>query len=666
MAKSPGINIIEKDTTPYTTTSSDTMLAVVGYASKGPVAKPTLISGKTKFIETFGTPASDNPHAGITAINAFDYTDKVLFYRITDGTETAAACVVVPTVYGTATFDNEASIIVDTDEVAQADDQYFVNKDTGLTITLSNGKVGTLAFKTPVSGPWAIESLFESLKTQLSLNPILYKDIKVELLSKKIVFTSLKIGVGISSVVPIAGAETNDLVKSLGGSAGLVITAASVTVGGLATDPARKCFLIKAKEKGSSTNLISVVKSSRKSPADQYTLIHKIEVFLNGKLKETFDNISFTTIPEGTGPDSFMLSADSSEYVTFTEAETGEAFPAFPYNFPDGEYILGASNYGTADVEYVDNTTPYTYRQGEDGVASSQTGVRTQFITAFAVDGDLGNSELYDFHVLVTPGFQDEVIQDAAVALADSRKDFIYIADTPINYSYKEAVNWHNGNDSARASQLVSSYAAVYAPWVKVTNPSTGEATWVPPSVVVSKKYLEIDKLYGPWAAPAGDNRGVLAGVSDYEYSASKAQRDELYGDPNTINPIVFFNTKGIEIYGEKTCLREEGKAMSRVHVRRLVIYVSKLLRKILDGFIYEPNSAATWARANERINSMLDVIRNAGGLSTYQVIIDGTNNTAESILENKMNVVVRLVPFGVVETIEVNLSVDMTGATIV
>ena len=662
MALSPGINITEKDITTYTTVSNDTMLAIVGYASKGPIGVPTLITSKTKFIETFGTPPENSPYSGITAYNAFNYTDRMVFYRITDGTESPAEAVVVPSIYAKISYATPATITGVTGEVGvdeQAEGDFIFESTTGLTITVGT-KVGTISFTTTANASMTRAELFELIKAQISLNPVLYKEVKVELTDNKIVFTALNPGMTPFTVVD-AGLESN-LHLSLGGDTADDLTEATPTT---IVATARKAFSIKAKELGSATNLISVVKSSRKSVTDKYTLIHTIKVYLNGKLKETFDNLVMSfSLTEGST--SFMRTiSDTSDYIEFAEADTTSTFPSY---FPDGTYNLGASNYGAIDVAYNASSAPeyYTYRQGTDGIPTDQTTVRSKYIAALAIDGDLGNDELYDFHLLTTPDTQDEVVQDAAIALAESRKDFMYIADTPFEYSYIDAINWHNGDDTYRTNQLVSSYAATYAPWVKITNPGNGEATWVPPSVVISSKLLEIDKLYGPWAAPAGDTRGVLTGVSDYEYSPSKAQRDDMYGDPNTINPIVFFNTKGIEVYGEKTCLREEGKAMSRIHVRRLVIFLAKLLKKSLDSFIYESNSPATWAKASERLNAILDGIRNKGGLSTYEVIVDNTNNDAQSILENAMNVIIKIVPFGAIESIEVVLSVDMTGATIV
>ena len=106
----------------------------------------------------------------------------------------------------------------------------------------------------------------------------------------------------------------------------------------------------------------------------------------------------------------------------------------------------------------------------------------------------------------------------------------------------------------------------------------------------MGEKFLEIDKIYKPWYSPAGDSRGKLSSASDVETSPSFAEREQLYGDFNCVNPIVDFYSKGIEIFGQKTALREN-QAVNRVNVRRMIIYIKKLIKLALDGMLFEPNN---------------------------------------------------------------------------
>jgi len=421
-------------------------------------------------------------------------------------------------------------------------------------------------------------------------------------------------------------------------------------------------ILFKAKEKGSATNTISVVKTSRTNPVDSST-IHKVEIYYDGVLKETYDNVSLET----TSDDFFVskINADvsngGSEWITI-EYEDNDADQDI--DFPNGTYALGVA--GVGETEYQDGVADdigeYDYRIGTDGIPTS--GGAALFVTALSTDGDLGNMERFDFHILITPDNGSEATQGAAITLCEYRQDAIYIADPPYGLAYDEVVDWHNGSGGhGRNAALNTSYASTYWPWLKDYSTTTREYVWCPPSVFIAEKYMEIDRSYGPWYAVAGDSRGKIIAF-DYETSPSFAQREVLYGDLNAVNPIVNFVAKGLEIYGQKTLIREL-KATNRVHVRRMVIYAKKLIKKAMEGIVFEPHNPDSWAKATNLINSILEPIRQKNGLDDYKVTIDASTNTADVIAQSIMKGIIKLVPVGVIEIIDLTISILSPGATI-
>ena len=174
---------------------------------------------------------------------------------------------------------------------------------------------------------------------------------------------------------------------------------------------------------------------------------------------------------------------------------------------------------------------------------------------------------------------------------------------------------------------------------------------------------LEVDNSYGPWYAPAGDLRGKISAF-DYEGSPSLAERDTMYGDLNALNPIVNFASKGLEIFGQKTLLRATS-ALNRINVRRMVIYAKKLIKRAMDGLVFEPHNADSWARATNLINSILEPIRQGNGLADYRVTIDDTTNTASLIQQSIMAGTIQLVPVGTIEIIELDIQIQAAGTTI-
>lgn len=417
--------------------------------------------------------------------------------------------------------------------------------------------------------------------------------------------------------------------------------------------------LFTSKEKGSDANNISVIKSTRTNPVNSSS-IYKFEVYYGTELVETFDYVSLTI-------------ADTNFFVSVINADPsngGSSWISVDYQdnvgigtitIPDGTYLLGDTTAGVA-WSTGDTIGNYDYRVGVDGIPSS--GGSSLFVDALSTSGDLGNQELYNYHILITPDNGSELTQNAAITLAETRLDFIYIADPPFGLKYNEVADWHNGAGShGRSTAINSSYAATYWSWLKDYNSKNSEYVWSPPSVFIAEKYIEVDNNYGPWYAVAGDTRGKII-ASDYESSPSQTQRDLLYGDLNAVNPIVNFATKGLEIYGQKTLLRENS-ALNRINVRRMVIYAKKLIKSAMEGIVFEPNNPDSWARATNLINSILEPIRQNNGLTDYRVTIDSTTTTADVIAQNKMKGIIKLVPVGTIEIVDLTITILNPGATI-
>jgi phage tail sheath protein FI len=107
MAKfvSPGVYVIEKDNSQYTPTTGGTAIGIVGFAGKGPLDTPTLITSQQQLVQIFGEPSEDIPGQALEgALEILETTDQVYFVRaaVADATADASTVPVVgscPTVY---------------------------------------------------------------------------------------------------------------------------------------------------------------------------------------------------------------------------------------------------------------------------------------------------------------------------------------------------------------------------------------------------------------------------------------------------------------------------------------------------------------------------------------------------------------------------------------
>ena len=545
---------------------------------------------------------------------------------------------------------------VDSTLVEDTDYSVSVNSDTGRIRVVSGttGEDSTINLTSPTIGLSILTLLDGALgandgEAAVSASATIVNG-KVRITSD-LISNSSAIGVVASTD---GGADNSDLVALIGTEA---------TVGGedAVFESASDNILFTASEKGSATNDISIVKLSRTSPIDD-SIIHTVEVYYGDILQETFDDVSLTETD-----DNFFVTAMNQDSQNGGSEWVGVDYEDHEdsgiITFADGIYLLGTSQNDT-DSEYTDGDEigEYNYRVGSDGIPSS--GGAALFTAALATSEDLGNSEAYDFHILTTPDNGSEATQNAAIQLAQYRKDFIYIADPPYGLEYNEVADWHNGKGShGRNAAINNSYAATYWPWLKTFDSTLGEYIWSPPSVFIGEKYIEVDNRFAPWYAPAGDIRGRIV-ASDIETSPSQAKRDILYGDLNAVNPIVEFNSKGIEIYGQKTLYRANS-AVNRINVRRTLIYIKKLVKTTMEGLVFEPHTPDSWNRATNLISAILEPIRQGGGLEDYQVQIDGNINTEDLISQGIMKGIITVVPVGTIERVELSLKFLNPGASI-
>ena len=647
MARSPQVILRERDESSFPATTSETVVAIVGYATKGPIGKATQLSGRNAFENTFGSIPKNAPWGHLAAYKAFRQ-GNVIYYRIANDSATAAEAIVrnyYPESAGYQKFARES--IIDYGSYDN-DSTYSFN----LTVD-GEESARTISITSPETGDWELSAVASAINEQLvSVYDSETEGATAFMDGGKIKIESESTGTSSTVLIEEDGDATNDLLELLEGVEDAVDGADEVEAS--TTDTIK--FI--ATEKGSDTNKISVVKNTDFDPVEGEDII-TVSVFFDGEEEETFEEVSLDP-----NSDNFFARLmnresdnDGSALVNVEYEQTGSG----DLQFPDGEYDLGNGDLSYEDAGQDPEMYDYDHKKGTDGVPAS--GGAGLYVNAFASNSDLANSEKFDYHILLTPDNGSQTVQNSAISLCESRRDVFYIADSPYGLSYTEVVDWHNGQGHGRDAALNSSFTGVYWPWLKEWNPGEGEYLWCPPSVFMGEKLLEVDSAYAPWYAPAGDLRGRLV-ANDSETSPSLNQRDFIYGRPNAVNPIVNFSTKGIIIYGQKTTLRSRS-ALDRVNVRRMAIYASKLIKESMEGLIFEPHVPDSWERAADFIRRILEPIRRDNGLEDYQVIIDGTTNTQDAIANNTMKGIVRLVPVNAIETIDLSITFLSPGVSI-
>jgi hypothetical protein len=270
----------------------------------------------------------------------------------------------------------------------------------------------------------------------------------------------------------------------------------------------------------------------------------------------------------------------------------------------------------------------------------------------------LSNQDRYDFNIISTPGVIDEfhhAVTNQTLNMVEERADSIYVMDlSDVDASVASAKN--------QTSDLDSSYAAVYYPWVQMSNVDNGAPEYFPPSVVIPSVYQRNDNIAAPWFAPAGLTRGGIPGVIQAKNPLTKTERDILYQE--RVNPIATFPNQGVTVFGQKT-LQRAASALDRVNVRRLLINLKKFVDAQSRFLVFEQNTSATRQRFLNLVNPYLQSVQDRQGVYAYRVVMDESNNTPDVIDRNELVGAVFIQPTKTAEFIKIDFNIQATGAQI-
>jgi hypothetical protein len=203
-----------------------------------------------------------------------------------------------------------------------------------------------------------------------------------------------------------------------------------------------------------------------------------------------------------------------------------------------------------------------------------------------------------------------------------------------------------------------TSYAAMYANWVRVNDRYSNENVWMPSSGFVASEYAKTDRDRNVWWAPAGFTRGILS-VDDIVLTPNQKQRDDLY--KFNLNPVTFFARDGIVIFGQKTLQKAPG-VFDRVNVRRLFLLLEKQTKAVAKYYVFEPNTLYTRTRLVDDLRPYFEQAKNDQGLYDYLIVCDERNNTPDVIDANELVVDIYIKPVRVAEFILVNFRATRTS----
>lgn len=373
--------------------------------------------------------------------------------------------------------------------------------------------------------------------------------------------------------------------------------------------------------------------------------------------KSAVDKLDVTAISGGTWGNGIKISTTARlggafDFVVSQGNLVKERFTDVTLNPADGRFIENLVNspisgsalvtvksrlsaaWTTADVP--DDTTATPLASGSDGVAAPDLGAAAKTLadTEAVINLNL-------------PGVSDSAVLNPLITWAASRNNVFLVIDGPRGSQDTSASTTSalTGLLSGGSALSTSSYAAVYAPYITVSDPASpvrGATRQLPPGGAVLGQFVRSDQARGTAKAPAGLS-ARLNGVVDVVAKFSDTDLETL----NTagINAIKAVPGVGFCIWGARTLA--QGQPDRYISIRRALMEIETTLTLNTRFALFEPNDAILWRTISANVTQYLQNLFQAGVLrgdtpqEAYFVQCDAGNNPPASANSGIVNVTV-------------------------
>nr|BFD82397.1 phage tail sheath subtilisin-like domain-containing protein [Streptomyces sp. Xyl84] len=219
-----------------------------------------------------------------------------------------------------------------------------------------------------------------------------------------------------------------------------------------------------------------------------------------------------------------------------------------------------------------------------------------------------------------------KAVQLGLIAHCELMGDRVAVIDPPPGLNAQQIRVWRQ-----ETAGYDSKYAALYYPWIKTFDPSSGQSRLIPPSGHVAGVWARNDAERGVHKAPANE---VVRGAIDLENQITRGEQDLL--NPIGVNCIRAFPGRGIRIWGARTLSSDP--AWRYLNIRRYFNYLEESILIGTQWTVFEPNDHALWARIRRNISAFLVNEWRSGALfgqrpeEAYYVKCDEETNPPESV----------------------------------
>jgi phage tail sheath protein FI len=209
---------------------------------------------------------------------------------------------------------------------------------------------------------------------------------------------------------------------------------------------------------------------------------------------------------------------------------------------------------------------------------------------------------LEDISIVAAPGsssFPDAAaVTQLLIGHAQTRRAYrIAVLDTPPSQEIADVRALKGGLDS--------SHAALYYPWIEISNPAAATDPTapariaVPPSGAVCGIYARNDIQRGVWKSPANE---VVTGALDLQRHVRFGEQEVL--NPLGVNCIRALPNRGIRVWGARTTSSDP--EWMYVAVRRYFLYLEASIDRGTQWAVFEPNGERLWDNVRTTVEDFL------------------------------------------------------------
>nr|WP_169806335.1 phage tail sheath subtilisin-like domain-containing protein [Herbidospora sakaeratensis] len=210
-------------------------------------------------------------------------------------------------------------------------------------------------------------------------------------------------------------------------------------------------------------------------------------------------------------------------------------------------------------------------------------------------------------------------------------------------------------------------YAALYYPWLVISDPAGRGTFAVPPSGHLAGVYARSDARHGVHKAPANE---PVAGAFGVTRALDAAELGEL--NDAGVNVIQAFagNARPM-VWGARTTAPRHETAWRYVNVRRLFLFIEESLQEGLRWAVFQPNDLSLRKRVERTVSEFLTRVWTDGALfgataaEAFHVKIDDENNPPAVRDLGRLVVDIGVAPVRPAEFVVVRIGMSQGGSQV-